>query len=198
VLHETVTSISTGASLAFPIGRKSAFSATIVGTSRKYTCINWLGRKCVHARPDPSRYRSICSCIHVKRKAFGLNPTPDSAPENLTIWRTPAFLAGVNERALSLNHLRIRGGDHQDSVHAVQGSPERLRPKHVGLHELYSWQHLECRGLRATPDESPHWGLLSGELPDHDRSAQTCGSCHKYHFEPSFLAFFSGSLAQQE
>ena len=34
-----------GRSFALPIGRKNALPDTIVGTSRKQTCMNWLGRR---------------------------------------------------------------------------------------------------------------------------------------------------------
>src|SRR6185437_9315912 len=58
--------------------------------SRKYSCINPVGRRCVHARPDFSRCSSMSLCIRpngnvVSRRA--------SKPENLITWRTPAALA---------------------------------------------------------------------------------------------------------
>src|SRR5262245_11945479 len=152
-------------------------------------------------RPRETRSLEVSFNLFVHPgEAEGLRVEPNTrfGPGELDDVADTGLLAGLNERALSLNHLGIRGGDHEYSVHAVQGSSERLRSKHVGLHELYSWQRPECTGLRTTSDESPRWGLPSGELPDHDRSAQTCGSCHEYHFGPSFLASFSGSLARQQ
>src|SRR6266481_7842808 len=102
-----MSSISTGESLALSIGRYNTFSATIVGASRKYTCMNWLGRKCVHASPDLSRYRSISSCMRTKRNFPGSKLMPDSGPGKLNDLFDASLFASVDERALGFHHPRV-------------------------------------------------------------------------------------------
>jgi len=79
-----------------------------------------------------------------------------------------SLLGGVDEHALSLQHPLIAGRDQEDAVHAVQRGSQRLRPKHVALHD---GERLERTCLRAVPDECPHRLLLAGKLADHGRSA---------------------------
>src|SRR5215467_11463359 len=66
---------------------------------RKYSCMKPVGRRCVHARPDFSRYSSIALCIRPKGNAVSDRA---SKPENLITWRTPAALqASINVHCVS-------------------------------------------------------------------------------------------------
>src|SRR5215467_3025650 len=97
----------------------------MLGASRKYSCMNPVGRRCVHARPDFSRCSSISLCIKpngnvVSRRA--------SKPENLITWRTPAALpASINVFCVST--ISIRGAE----IMRTRSTPSRADPKLLGL-----------------------------------------------------------------
>jgi len=119
--------------------------------------------------------------MRAKRNFSGSNPMPDSAPESLTTWRTPARLARVDEGALGLDHLRVGRGDHERPLDAVKRRTERLGPQHVALHDLHAGQRVERPCPRATSDQRPDVPPMVGKLAHHGKAAQTCRTCDQQH-----------------
>src|SRR6266568_1519634 len=59
-----------------------------LGASRRYSCMKPVGRRCVHARPDFSRYSSISLCMRPKMNA--VSGCAAAKPENLRTRSTPS------------------------------------------------------------------------------------------------------------
>src|SRR5262245_66611872 len=85
--------------------------------------MNWLGRKWVQPSPECSRYRSISSCIRVKRNFCGSNPMLDSFPESFTPYSTHAlFQTSIKAHCVST----IRGSE--DEIISTRSIPCNAEP----------------------------------------------------------------------
>ena len=116
---------STGLSFTSSRAKKNAPSLMTLGASRKYSCMNPVGRKCVHVRPDLSTYSSISLCIRPKRNAVSGR---ESRPENLITWRTPAaFDASINVFCVST--MSTSGAE----IIRTRSTPSRAGPKLLRL-----------------------------------------------------------------
>src|SRR5262252_7762511 len=132
----------------------------MLGASRKYSCMNPVGRRCVHARPDFSRCSSMSLCIWPNGNVVSCRA---SKPENLITWRTPAALA-ASINVFCVSTISMRGAE----IIRTRSTPSRADSKLLGLDvaldDPHSRSSFEPLRLRSVTHQNPYGDALADEF----------------------------------
>ena len=90
-------------------------------------------------------------------------------------------LGRIHECGLRLDHVHPRGGDHEDSIDAVQGRAQGVAPGHVALDDLDRRDSFEGRRLRPVPYQDPYGLLSSHEFVHYEGTGRTGRTCKQFH-----------------
>src|SRR5262245_7259554 len=115
----------------------------------------------------------------------------------------PSRLAGIDEPALHLDHLRVSTRNHQGAIYPLKHALQRFGARHIPFDEFDIWQFRERDGPRPNSHQRAHRYAVARKFT-YDRRAVQARSAgyqdlrHNVFLSPlAFLFWFFSSMIRR-